>query len=149
MTAKRAETWPEVDRRKMENGRRSTDKCAEHCILVKQWDEHIHSSEKKAPLWVVLVLIGMVLSSSIFNVVSSGIMKDKFWSKIEADNKQMAEKISESSQIMAEKISVNNQIIQSALIKIQTDLAVAQSRQADIKNLIEKHMSNQSGVYGK
>lgn len=111
-------------------GRRETDHCAEHCILVDKWNEHIKTSENKAPLWSVMVLIGLVVSTLGFSYFSGSTIMNKLSEKMEVSNKEIFK-----------TLTVSNQTIQSTLIKIQTDLAVAQSRQHDMKRLIEKHMT--------
>jgi type IV secretory pathway TrbF-like protein len=137
-----SKTWPGTERRNMSNGRRETDQCAEHCIIVKQWDDHIRMAETKAPFWALKILIGMVVVSSVFTFTMWAQLSEKFNEKITESNKEIARQITDSIKDISEKITINNQTNQTTLIKIQTDLAVAQSRQADIKQLIEKHMAN-------
>ena len=137
--------WPEVERRNIATGRRETDQCAEHCILVKQWDDHIKLAESKAPFWALKVLIAMVVLSSVFTFTMWAQLSEKFNEKITVSNKETTKQITDSIKDISNKLTENNKANQATLLKIQTDLAVAQSRQADIKELIQKHMVKADG----
>jgi len=123
-----------VDRRINESGRRTGDTCSQHCALVRQWEEKIselkndHKDDQKetnarlkgsAPLWTVLVLITLVAGSVAYTFQTSANMHRD----------------------MADRMGTSNAAIQLSLFEIKKDLEIAKSRQADIRVLIEKHMS--------
>lgn len=145
--------WDGVERRENDTGRRETDVCGEHCFYVKKLDEAAaaHKSDKimqdqinmkyqdalssKAPLSLVVSLIATVALCTILSVGYT-------WKATTVVQKEMSESISNFQKEIYQQTSAQNTMVSASLLEIQTGLAVAKSRQEDIKKLIENHMVN-------
>ena len=124
--------WDGEERRKLTGGRREFDQCLEHCVFVKQWEdlramvkENTDKSERKlasaAPLWSVLVLIGLIVGSVAYTFRESAAVRADF----------------------ADKIVIANTEIRASLQQIQIDLAVFQNNQSQILKKIEGHFTHE------
>jgi hypothetical protein len=127
-----------TERRTGASGRRSGDTCSQHCILVKQWEDQKlqHKEDQKdtedrlksaAPLWAVIILCGLVASSIAYTFKTSAEIQEK----------------------ISEKMWLANNAVTVSLTKIQTDLAIFETRQRQVMSLLERHISKFETVNGQ
>lgn len=132
--------WDGVDRRAIDKGRREDDHCVDHCYMVRLLDDHLKDTKDNAkniaPMWAMRVLIGLVVVSTAYTFLTSANLSEKFTDRIMQGNKEISEKISSNNKMIQTAL----QAIQKETASIKVDLAVAKSRQADIKILLESHM---------
>ena len=132
------EDYKGIERRMEEGGRRISDTCSQHCVLVRQWEDKIseiklsHAISRKedqkesedrlkgaAPLWSVLVLITLVAGSLAYTFNTTA--------KLQTD--------------IVEKMGASNSAIQATLYEIKKDLEVGKQRQENIKELLQDHIN--------
>lgn len=132
--------WDGVNRRAVDKGRREEDHCIDHCYMVRLLDDHLKDAKDNAkniaPMWAMRVLIGLVVVSTAYTFLTSANLSEKFTDRITQGNKDISEKISNNNQIIQDALHA----IQTETASIKVDLAVAKSRQSDIKTLLESHM---------
>lgn len=140
-----------VERRANPAGRRDSDTCSEHCFYVAkmaehsdEYKEHKHDQSEinrglslalsgKAPMSLVVSLIATVALCTILSVGYA-------WKSTETVRREMVSVISDLQKDLNQQVMTQNREVNAKLIEIKTGLAVAQSRQEDIKELIQKHM---------
>lgn len=127
-----------TERRTGSSGRRSGDTCSQHCILVKQWEDQKaqHKEDQKdteaklktaAPLWAVIILCGLVASSIAYTFKTSAEIQEK----------------------ITDKMILANNAVTISLSKIQTDMAIFETRQKQIMGLLERHISRFENFNGQ
>lgn len=96
--------------------------------------------QAKAPLTLVVALIATVALCTILSVGYA-------WKSTETVQKEMQHTISKLQKELYQMVYSQNDEVSRSLVQIKTGLAVAQSRQEDIKELIKQHVKK--GVFKK
>ena len=132
-----AEGYDGVERRRSEAGRRSGDTCSQHCILVKQWEDQKlqHKEDTKemtdrlkasAPLWSVIILCGLIVSSVVYTFKTSNEIQVTF-------SDRMTEQTSE---------------VKNAVSKLSTEMAIFSLKQQQVIRILERHIDTFGPVPG-
>lgn len=138
MTDKDGSGYIGTERRDLSSGRRASDTCSQHCFLVQQWEEQktLHKEDARifdkklkgsAPLWAVLVLIGLVATSVVYTFQTSNGIRLVF----------------------NEKITKSNSEITTAVNGMATEMAIISLKQQQVIRLLEKHIDKLGAFPGQ
>jgi hypothetical protein len=79
-----------------------TDQCSEHCYLKREVIALEAKVARTAPLWSLLVLIGILIATAVFSFTESSKVRSELHGRITVANDQISDKLNKISTTLTE-----------------------------------------------